>query len=166
MAAIVNLRQLVGEIDICSQEFHGFLNRQTGEFAAVSAEEMQSVAKECERPEGHAAAADAGLPEWQRQDMATARIVLSAKEWLKLPHLAQFEEYAVMEECCRSVTDERMRERLLDAIHGRGAFSRFKRAIHQAAIPDQWYAWREQRLAAFVAAWLDPQGIPYEKWHP
>jgi hypothetical protein len=53
-------------------------------------------------------------------------------------------------------TDEYAAEQLSLALHGKGAFSRFKETLHR--IDDQWlqvwYEWRDKRLEAALDEWL------------
>jgi hypothetical protein len=53
-------------------------------------------------------------------------------------------------------TDEYAAEQLSLALHGKGAFRRFKETLHR--IDDQWlqvwYQWRDKRLEAAVDEWL------------
>jgi hypothetical protein len=54
-----------------------------------------------------------------------------------------------------------LREDLLDALRGRGAFGRFQDLARRRGLLDDWHAFRDRRLAEFVAGWLRSQGIAY-----
>jgi hypothetical protein len=72
-------------------------------------------------------------------------------------------EWSIMERFSRVVEDAAVRDELLDAIHGRGAFRHFKDTLHRHRIQDAWYAYRTAALEQIAIDWLDEQGIPYEK---
>jgi hypothetical protein len=44
-----------------------------------------------------------------------------------------------------SVKDPRIREMLEDGVSGKGAFSRFRRAIYQADLGDEWHCFADDR---------------------
>ncbi len=64
------------------------------------------------------------------------------------------DEYEWMTEFAESVTDERARERLLDALDGKGAFRRFKDILIRVDLRDAWFTYREQRLLGIALEWL------------
>jgi len=48
-----------------------------------------------------------------------------------------------MERFARSLTDAAARDELDAALHGRGAFRRFKDAVQRLGIADEWYRFRD-----------------------
>ena len=59
-----------------------------------------------------------------------------------------------------TVTDDRLREQLTDAIDGRGAFSRFKRVLSaHDEDRERWFAFRDERMRERIVAWLYAEGI-------
>lgn len=65
-----------------------------------------------------------------------------------------------MEDFALEQEDERLRERLLDAIEGRGAFSRFKRVLHDHMdVREAWFRFRDARLLECAREWLESEGI-------
>jgi Uncharacterised protein family (UPF0158) len=72
-------------------------------------------------------------------------------EWIpdhyaSLPDREELNEYEIMETFCVSITNEKIQEDLLSAIQGKGAFGRFKTAIHCHNIEKKWYNFREACL--------------------
>ena len=68
-----------------------------------------------------------------------------------------------MERFCSEVEDQALRDALLRAIRGRGAFRCFKDVIHERGIAPAWYAFRERALEEIAADWLDANGIAYRR---
>jgi len=66
-----------------------------------------------------------------------------------------------MKRFCQSLDDGPARERLFDAIHGRGAFRMFKNEVHRLGIQDDWYSYRDDALKRIAADFLEEHGIPY-----
>ncbi|MCZ0912379.1 UPF0158 family protein [Gordonia amicalis] len=55
--------------------------------------------------------------------------------------------------------DPKVRERLERAIEGRGAFRRFRDAVHELALNDQWYAFSTDRKMGRAREFLATEGI-------
>ena len=68
-----------------------------------------------------------------------------------------------MDEFARQADDTALRDELLTAIHGRGAFRAFKDALHRRGVQEDWYRFRDAALAELAAAWLDEHGIAYTR---
>jgi hypothetical protein len=157
----VLLREVIDGIDV-PDESQAFLNRKTGEVYMAMEDELSLDEDE---DEDDVAADDNLTPAWQRQAAAKAREILEAPEgeWVRLPTKFDFDEYRVMERFCLAVDDERMRDDLLDAIKGGGAFRRFKDMVHRLDIAERWYDYRNRALSEFATKWLEAEGIPYQR---
>jgi len=70
------------------------------------------------------------------------------------------EQYRWMETFVGSVADQALRERLLVAIDGKGAFRRFKDALLDCpGERERWFSFRSAMLRRRIHAWLEKQGI-------
>ena len=68
------------------------------------------------------------------------------------------EQYRWMERFVASVQDETLRERLIIAIDGKGAFRRFKDVLlHYPGERERWFSYRADLLHAFINKWLAEQ---------
>jgi len=67
-----------------------------------------------------------------------------------------------MERFAEARRDDRQRDELLDATHGRGAFRMFKSAVRRLGIEQEWYRFRDSALEEIAKEWLEPNGIEYE----
>ncbi len=54
------------------------------------------------------------------------------------------------------------RDALLSAIHGGGAFRRFRDTIRWLGIEEEWYRFRQQALETIAKEWLAEHGVPYK----
>lgn len=69
-------------------------------------------------------------------------------------------EYGWMAEFAAFVTDPHLRDLLEVALHGRGAFGRFKRVLADyPAERARWFALRDQRLREAIEEWLADHDI-------
>jgi hypothetical protein len=70
------------------------------------------------------------------------------------------EQYRWMERFVQSVTDEALKERLILAIDGKGAFRRFKDVLLSYPVErDRWFTYRANLLHIYIHGWLDTQDI-------
>lgn len=153
MAVIVSLHEIVEELEALGDESTLYLDRSTGELYALGDEE--------------AALVEDGLvdelPDWLRERLQKIREVLASDHWLSLPTRFEVHEWAIMDEFARQADDTALRDELLTAIHGRGAFRAFKDALHRRGVQEDWYRFRDAALAELAAAWLDEHGIAYTR---
>ena len=116
---VVSLRDVVGEFDAPADTFQAFINRKTGELFTAGDEELCYL----DEPEYFGDEP----PAWQAEAIAKLKDIRDSVDWLELPSKHEIREWDLMEEFCRSVEDDRLREDLLDAIRG-GAPSAGSRA--------------------------------------
>lgn len=70
------------------------------------------------------------------------------------------EQYRWMERFVQSVEDVTLRERLILAIDGKGAFRRFKDVLLSYPVErDRWFTYRANLLHIYINGWLDAQDI-------
>ena len=89
-----------------------------------------------------------------------ARVASSPERYLRVDPASSREQYRWMERFVGSVSDPPLRERLLIAIDGKGAFRRFKDVL--LAFPaerERWFAYRSELLHFHIQTWLDHMKI-------
>ena len=150
MTVTVSLRRVVDELDALIDESAAYLNRETGELYSVRDEEAGMVDDGVD-PDG--------LPEWLSDEMPKIREVLESEDWLPLPTRFDIHEWAIMDGFARSVDDPDLRDELMTAIRGRGAFRCFKDAVYRRGIHEDWYRHKDAWLGRIVTDWLDEHGI-------
>jgi hypothetical protein len=70
------------------------------------------------------------------------------------------EQYRWMERFVQSVEDDSLRERLILAIDGKGAFRRFKDVLLSYPVErDRWFQYRANLLHIYINHWLDSQDM-------
>jgi hypothetical protein len=158
MAPIISLQAVVDELDILSDETYAYLNPGTGELVTIRREDI-AIVEDSDNLEEVIAA----YPAWQHDLIRKTKEVLDSADYLPLPSTFDIHEYAIMERFCYSIADEELSEELLDHIRGRGAFRRFKDAIHRHGGTDAWYRFRQAALEEIAVAWLEARSIPYTR---
>jgi hypothetical protein len=85
-----------------------------------------------------------------------ARVSNNPDRYLRVDPASSREQYRWMERFVGAVADLALRERLLVAIDGKGAFRRFKDVL--LAFPaerERWFAYRSELLHLHIQTWLD-----------
>jgi hypothetical protein len=152
MGPIIKLKDFIREMEVFGDEFKTFLNIRTGEFVTLSDDDIS-------------AAVDGVYPEmesWQDPDHFQKAIdVVTSDDFKSLPDKFEIHEYAIMRDFCYSVEEDELRERLLNAIHGRGAFRYFKDLVFEHGIRDDWFAFRAQAFKEIAISWLEANELEY-----
>ena len=154
MAVMVSLRDVIDEMELSTDEATGYINRKTGEIITLT-DEVVALAEDPD------AAADA--PQWQKDLLPKAREVLASEDFIPLPSKFEIHEWAIMERFAQSLTDAAVSDELDAALHGRGAFRRFKDAVQRLGIADEWYRFRETALEEIAIEFLEAHGIAYQR---
>ena len=154
----MKLQDIIDQIDFQTDEFHSYINTETGEIIGFSSEELD-IAEESEGDIDFSK-----YPEWQKKPINEAKDVLdnwNTHKYIKLPDRWYVNEYNIMETFCSSVKDEKIRNVLFSSIRGSGAFRRFKDVIHIFNIEDSWYQFRDEALKKIAIKWCEENGISY-----
>ncbi len=133
-----------------------YLNTRTGELVTNKREEIALIEDNDDIEDAIEA-----YPPWQQEFIRKTKEVLDSADYLPLPAKLDVHEYAIMERFCYAIDDEELSEELLYHIRGRGAFRRFKDALHRRGIAHEWYRFRQAALEELAVAWLEAQRIPY-----
>ena len=154
MAIRVKLNEIIEGLESQSDERHSFLDKRTGEVVSISDEEMQA-AEDDEPIED--------FPDWQQDLVRIAKeIIDETGNYIDLPTKFDIHEYSIMEKFCLSLNDDEMSDNLYSVIKGSGAFGRFKNAIHEYDIADDWYKYRNDALKEIAIEWCQENGIEFE----
>src|ERR1019366_7963051 len=118
MPATVRLNDIVDALEMQLDESSSFLDLDTGRVETVS----HALLREAEESGNEAP----DFPTWQKPEWEMAKRIVSTDRFQELPTNFEVHEWAIMQDFSRSVESDRIREDLLQAIHGSGAFRNFK----------------------------------------
>ena len=153
MQITVFLQDVVDEMSMQTDDMTAYINCKTGELYTLTADVKTLIDDEDDRTL---------LPEWQQEEVIKADEILTSDDWLPLPTKYDIHEYSIMEDFCFSADNLEVREELLAAIKGRGAFRYFKSVIHRYGIQDEWYQYRDNEIGKKAISWLKNHGILYK----
>lgn len=131
-----------------------YLDPYTGEIVTAT-EEVRRLAEEPEESQNN-------LPGWQREMVRKVRAVLASSRCLQLPDRFRIHEWSIMNEFAEAQHSQWVRQELLEAIHGAGAFRIFRSTIQRLGIEKSWYRFREEALAEIARDWLEAHELPYK----
>jgi hypothetical protein len=106
-----------------------------------------------------------GLPE---DDEARRKVASRPERYVKIEPASSREQYRWMERFVSSVTEDSLRERLLLAIDGKGAFRRFKDVLLSYPVErERWFNYRANLLHYHINQWFESKGLepdPASPW--
>ena len=155
MSATVPLNDIVDALEMQVDEYSTFLDPDTGQVKSVSLEllrEAEASDDDDEEPD---------LPKWQQPEWEIAKRIVSTGRFLRLPTKFDVHEWEIMQDFSNSVKSARIREELLDAIHGAGAFRHFKSTLHRHRIEEAWNAFRTEALRQIAIDWCEEHQIAW-----
>lgn len=147
MSLPVKLKDVLEAMEPLADEWHAYIHRNTGEIISFSDEEAMMAED-----------GESEMPEWFAEEAPKVREALSSEAYIELPGKFDFHEFSVMKRFALSLSDP-VRERLLQAARGRGAFDRFKRIIREENVEEQWFDHRDQALKDLAVEFLEAEGI-------
>jgi len=152
MAAVVSLSEVIEAIESANDESASYLDPDTREIVYVT-DEMRRRVENDEIDDA---------PQWMRDDLPKVRQALESNRFLTLPTKHDVHEWAIMDEFSRGQESGRMREELLEAIHGSGAFRMFKSSIRRLGIEKAWYRFRDEAIKEIAREWLEEHHLQYK----
>ena len=79
---------------------------------------------------------------------------------MEIPKQDSRDDYEVMEDFAETVTDAHLRDLLAVALHGKGAFRRFKDVLlNFPAERQRWFEFEGQRTRKVIEAWAQEEGV-------
>jgi hypothetical protein len=169
----LNLKDLIESFELGGDMLDQYLDLETGEVIPITEDirsEMRAIEDDLpahlEGDELRAAIIEAvenrGVPEWMDEQLVEALQIEGAlgTRFIEIPLPDTRNGYQDMELFIETVENPAFQERLSSAIHGRGAFGRFKDALF--GDPDErerWFAFKEARVRERVLEWLADEGI-------
>ncbi|HIJ52279.1 MAG TPA: hypothetical protein HPP66_03880 [Planctomycetes bacterium] len=154
MSLRVKLEDIIEGLEFQSDESQSFLDKRTGQVVLIN-EEEQNAAEDDEPIED--------FPDWQQDQVRIAKeIIDETGDYIPLPSKFDIHEYSIMEKFCLSLNDSEMSDTLYSLIKGSGAFRRFKDAIQDYGIADDWYNYRNNALREIAIEWCQANAIEFE----
>jgi Uncharacterised protein family (UPF0158) len=147
----VSLRDVVEALDLESDELHSYLDPDTGEIVTFNDDE----ARMAESGKWESA------PAWMKEYLPKLKRILEDDRMLELPDRVHIDEWRMMQDFALEEAQCRCRSELTAAVHGEGAFRRFKNAIQRLGLEESWYQYRQAAFEQVAKEWLEENKIQY-----
>ena len=102
------------------------------------------------------------IQDWQKEVLLEADRVDRefGSRYISVDRDDPYQDYNDMDHFIATLDDDRLQDRLWNAIRGRGAFRRFKDLIaRHPDVEEQWYAYQDARAKERLLRWLDAHDI-------
>lgn len=134
----VDLNEVIDALDLNFDSVRYFVNTITGQVICLTeGEDFSDIEEEVE---------DDFIPD----------------HYIPLPDNWELDKYEIMEDFCCSLEEGEIQENLLRAIRGRGAFGRFKTAIHCYGNQEDWYQFLHNSLKEIAIEFCKAHKLPYK----
>jgi hypothetical protein len=150
--AIVSLAEVIEALDLQSDELRSLLDPETGEIVTFNDEEAR-IAQQGEWDK---------QPAWMQESLPKIKRALEDERMIELPGRFEIDEWRMMQNFALEQEECRCRQELESAVHGDGAFRRFKDAINRLGLEEVWFPYREAEYERFARGWLEANKIPYK----
>lgn len=156
MPVPVKLSDIAESISFQTDEDSYYLNRETGDVIPVTDQEFRAAEEE----DG----SSKELYGLEDEQIEIAQDILAderQQKYIPLPDKFDVHEYSIMERFCLSIKDAKISDSLYRTIKGKGAFRRFKDAIYQYGVAEDWYKYRDNAMRSIAIDWCKGNGIEY-----
>ena len=153
----VSLNDIIQEMQIISDMMTVYFQRSTGKFVMISDEYI------------HVAESDAPLddrPEWEQEIIRETAEFLAREDDsdnVPLPSRYDIHEYAIMGRFCYTVENRKIANDLFRSIAGKGAFRKFKDALHRHGIEKCWYAYKDKEYKEIARDWCEEHRVSWRE---
>ena len=83
------------------------------------------------------------------------------EKFFELPTKHEIHDYRIVEEYVQTLPTGHIKDRLQQAIHGKGAFSRFKNILRESCNEQDWYNYRNKAYERLAIEWCKKHGLQY-----
>jgi hypothetical protein len=149
MGTTVAINDILEALELATDESSSYVSSRTGVVLTLSHDDLRLAEEDSIDP----------MPDWQREAVARSRQVLDSDESIELPGKFDIHEWNIMDAFAASQPREPLREELLGAIRGRGAFRNSKSAIRRLGVEEAWLAYKRLAFEELARDWPADHGF-------
>ncbi len=149
----IALDALIDGLEMQNDEMTAYLDCNTGTVVFIGNEYMALSVHEKPRDWDDA----------EREMIEVLREVeAGSQRYVALPSTWDVNEWDIMRRFCDTVAEEAVRELLLRAIHGRGAFRRFRGELDRRGLQQRWFEFKRDALREHAVKWCTENDIAFK----
>jgi hypothetical protein len=152
MSAVILLDSVIEAIEESNDQCEFYLDCRNGEILLVTEDIKYAMEDEEALDESQ---------DWIQETIAKLKEIQGTDDCIPLPTQYDINEYAIMESFIDTIENDRLREELSGAIHGKGAFRRFKDLIYRHRIEPSWFDHRAEAFREIAVQWLEDHQLAY-----
>lgn len=145
----VDLRAVINAMDLPSPTWEAYLDTDSGDIVTVTDDDRSAI--------DHGAAD--GPTTWQAGALPRVRDALESDHYLLLPDQYDIHEWSIMKRFAMTQRNRDLRQDLLEAVHGNGAFRRFSEVLGQHGLQESWREFRSRSVEHLACDWLNRHHI-------
>ena len=153
MESRVKVSDLVGEMHIQPDEVPIYFDKSKGEFLHINERFFRAIE--------FGKTKEDFSQDWEKETFEQAKDVRNSDQYVRIPTNRDIHEWDIMKDFCYTIDDEDVKDDLLNAIHGRGAFRMFKDKIRHYGIREDWFDFRDKEFTKIAKQWCEKQDIEY-----
>lgn len=143
----VKLEDIIEAMELVNDDSDYYYNKMTGEITYVD-DETRRLA------EDYSVEDLKSLPDWQRDDVRAAiDVEENWDNYIDLPSKFDINEYDIMVEFCYFLDNDKISNKLLNALNGKRAFRRFKDTAFRLNVEEKWDEFRDEALKKIALDW-------------
>ncbi|MHC6180986.1 UPF0158 family protein [Clostridium sp. JNZ X4-2] len=149
----VKIEDVLQAIELASDEGNYYYNKVTGEVIYID-DETRRMAEDYDEDDAEK------LMEWQLDDVKAAiDVEENWDNYISLPSKFDINEYDIMVQFCYSLDNDKISNKLLNALNGKGAFRRFKDAVIRFNVEKKWYKFTDDKFKKIALDWCNDNGL-------
>lgn len=162
--------------DVVRDAFEYFLDLETGEVIALSEDVLKEVISRLYEGDDDEIGDDVeyieydeepDLPLWMEDEVELSLDVLldEVGRYIRIPGRESSEAHKTMTDFIGAINDPVLKEKLTDAINGKGAFRKFKDVlISYPKERKRWHGYNAKAMKGVITDWLNSLGIEPERY--
>lgn len=145
------VEKIASEMELVSSDVDVYVDLETEQCIAVTRLDLEMLDDEMLDD----------TPEWQQTNVVLIKSILEddGKRYLKLPDSFEINDYKLMTQFAESLSQKSIRSKLQRALDGAGAFQRFKSAIRDNDLEQDWYSFKARALHELALQWCKDNGL-------
>lgn len=159
--------------DVSRDAFDYCLDLETGEVITISVDMLEKAEATLYKSDDEVISDDKELdgydmPGWIEKEVELAIKIFSEKDrYVRIPERESHETYSLMKEFIEGIDELYPHEKLSGALAGKGAFSRFKKALGDYPVyREKWFAFNANAMKKIITKWLASLGVkPEQAYH-
>jgi hypothetical protein len=155
MTIKLKLSAIIEAMECETDELPAYFNRKTGTIEIAHTEVLSAI------DDGDDPQDVIEMHGVSENDIELGKQIIAGSPWLPLPSKFDIHDYKIMQDFAYSRDNPDLNRTLTNAVRGNGAFSRFRSAVQQAGVLDDWYAFKKSSYRDHAQDRCEVEGLEF-----